>query len=1283
MGRIARQRQFKRFAAMLTLVVMLIVVLFLSVVPEPAFTVSWSVEPIPSTDDYVLFPGSDIADLTVTWDGTIYAVTGNDAYCYRSTTEGLTWSQLNMNFGATLRFVEVAPDDPDFFVVASGTTVWYTPNDGTTWFSLGRPNGIDAINDIALSVEKNGNHFVAAAGEDGGNAEVWTYEIGASGATWQNQSTEATFSTGEIALAVEFSPNFYSDQVIVAIVGDTGANTIEFQIYSFNTDEWNSGAFAAYPVNLVQASETFSTLNSASIVMAPDYLGSDDAMRLVFVGLTVDSGTAMKTSGIFRLDDDDVDVLKGEKEIHSVDFDGMNLIAGAYDTNRVFHSSDPLVSSPTVNSSNSVKSPGGVNRTIVAFVGENVVAGTSGDESALAISKDNGGNFNDISLIDTAITKMEDIAVSADGNKVYLATNDGTDLSLWRRVSSWERVLSRPSNTGYIVRIAPENSDAVYVAKRNSITLYHTRDGGERWLIRNTKYDFQDMAVENADVAYIALYNQTAVSKTTNGGFTWSTPQSTGLTVNIHMIRSLGRDRVIVGSVDGYVAWSTDGNVTWNWIDTKLNGSGDVHVTASGLANGDYIYAATATAATKVERWQIGSSTAWEDMMAPTTGNFRAYGIELHEGALYVANSDRKANSEILRALNPSTNMVAWGTIASLGTTFTTEPSALRVSTGSTKLWAIDNLGPLLASYTDFMPDITVSPSPMDFGSPVAGSSSSPLTITVTNTGTADLTISTITIGGANADQFSIQNDSCSGQTIAPASSATLEVVFNPTSIDIKSATLSIPSDDPDEATVGVALTGIGTPDILPEIEVSVSPDTPPTTEDKISITFAVTDSSGIERIEIFENTVKVFQYPTLPCTYIGGPYPEGIVTYEVDIYITAEMYAKTGYLRYKRFAIDIPILPAPKPQLPDLAPLNIGWKVDKEDRLLIIIVQVGNVGDAGVPRTVVQARTPVAEWAAEAVVPELNAGNSAEALIKLAISDELWGRSYSFQVGVDPRNEINEQREDNNWQDIHVIVPPEPLTPPEQELKPEPEPKPEAGPDVIQIVWKVTAGVAGGAAAIGFAMGLRHFIKVRQAARIHQYKKWQEQAKEEKSPEEEESTEPCEPCHHETRYKKLELEPALHKIKHISLSACNPVSHEQRKEEQVRDSIVDGLNKVVTARCRGEKTEKLQEQTTRLSHKLLQQIIEWLDGESIAQDIFIVGHLAGDKITCQYTRYHCKRRGVVSIWVEEKKWKDTVEVKRDVSVGTLHNLDPTNKEALDKCASNLTLLLIQFIKQV
>jgi len=130
-----------------------------------------------------------------------------------------------------------------------------------------------------------------------------------------------------------------------------------------------------------------------------------------------------------------------------------------------------------------------------------------------------------------------------------------------------------------------------------------------------------------------------------------------------------------------------------------------------------------------------------------------------------------------------------------------TNPSNATLGTPSTAvLTIVDNDAP----------HISVDPMAKNFGSINVSSSSSPQTFTVRNVGNADLTVGTINITGTNANQFTIQNDNVSNETIIPNGSATLQVVFSPTSTGGKSATLNIPSNDPDEATVLVSLSGSG-----------------------------------------------------------------------------------------------------------------------------------------------------------------------------------------------------------------------------------------------------------------------------------------------------------------------------------------------------------------------------------------------------------------------------------------------------------------------------------------
>jgi len=104
---------------------------------------------------------------------------------------------------------------------------------------------------------------------------------------------------------------------------------------------------------------------------------------------------------------------------------------------------------------------------------------------------------------------------------------------------------------------------------------------------------------------------------------------------------------------------------------------------------------------------------------------------------------------------------------------------------------------------------IEVTPTFHDFGNLRIDSSLSK-TFTISNTGTADLVIGTITITGTDAVEFSIQSDNCTGHTIPPLETCAVEVVFSPASVGAKNANLSIPSNDPDMPTLNVPLRGTG-----------------------------------------------------------------------------------------------------------------------------------------------------------------------------------------------------------------------------------------------------------------------------------------------------------------------------------------------------------------------------------------------------------------------------------------------------------------------------------------
>ena len=704
------------------LTIVLAASLLLAAAPTSAGTLSWGDEDLPdeieagNITDVAVFPGG----------GVIYAAHDSGSV-FRSTNVGKSWSSITVITDSAVllpALVAVAPDDENYIAaVAANATVYISDDAGANWDTLGLITLLNGrVRDIALSPEKGGKHTVAVCGANATAASVYTYEIGAIGAAWVQISdpvVDPGFATADVAGAIAFSPNFASDEVLVAVTADL-TTIFQLQIYSFNQDNWNTGTFADYPAEIVAVSgdAAVDVLDSASIALAPDYLGSDDAMRILFIGTTANSGaSADEGSGIFRMDDDDVEELKVKQFIHSVAFDGTRLVAGHYDSTNIRRSADPLGSSPTVSGVTSTKRPGGQSKTVVAFGGDDVVAGTAGEESAFSVSRDDGATFNDISLIDTTLEKLSDVIVSSDGSKVYLVSANDTagtpNLSVWRLASDWERIfVDLDVDDDYIVRMAPDDSDVIYLADVGETTLYYTSDGGEgKWHTRVSRYTIADLAVEgDGDVVYVLVKDTVAahVSKSTNSGFTWASKVSHKISDGANMILSLGEDKLLVAG-DGKVSYSTDGNVSWTKLSDGMPDNEDVQAVATGLNDGDFVIAGTSdNTGDYIYQWEIGEDDEYEKITddGDIPVGYAVYGLALWEGALYAVaeNTTATANASLmLRTLSPTSDDPSWSTAASPGEVFNAAPSALKASAGSdiTKLWAIDTLGAQLFSYKD------------------------------------------------------------------------------------------------------------------------------------------------------------------------------------------------------------------------------------------------------------------------------------------------------------------------------------------------------------------------------------------------------------------------------------------------------------------------------------------------------------------------------------------------------------------------------------------------------
>ncbi|MFB3904581.1 MAG: GEVED domain-containing protein [Acidobacteriota bacterium] len=94
--------------------------------------------------------------------------------------------------------------------------------------------------------------------------------------------------------------------------------------------------------------------------------------------------------------------------------------------------------------------------------------------------------------------------------------------------------------------------------------------------------------------------------------------------------------------------------------------------------------------------------------------------------------------------------------------------------------------------------ELTVSPSSHLFGVEELDNcaAGSPVTFTVKNSGADPRVVHLVSLGGPDADQFSLEVDNCTNHSLAAGQTCTVEVRFCPTSVGSKGANLLITSDD-------------------------------------------------------------------------------------------------------------------------------------------------------------------------------------------------------------------------------------------------------------------------------------------------------------------------------------------------------------------------------------------------------------------------------------------------------------------------------------------------------
>jgi len=707
-------------AAVLTLGLLLVGVPILTspVLADPDM-VKWSKVNIPiqgKAGGWVLASGSDVQHLTMASDGTLYAYGKGLTYTlYQSIDGGYSWSYIGKVKDAIVD-IAIAPDNVVYYATSSQI---FKSVDGTSKFAaLPTPGGAgsDNIEITSLDVARLSNNIIAVGTRDADNGQYGGIYLldDTPPFTWVDTSL-GNYDVYSVAL----SPNYPADRQLIAVVSD--------ETHTFITTNFGGG----WGATIANAKINNMVPVSASIAFPKDY----DPGIIVRYFVAIDSG--LNQGDVYRVENSKVTDLNigAAYSLSSVDVSGLavsgytakaNLIAGAAASAEVYFSNDG-----GRNWTRSTKPPTGQSKTYVAMASDRAYAATSGADSAFSYTTDGGITWNQISLIDTTLSDIVDLAPSPNSqdDTLFMLTFGG-EHSLWRRLSgkTWERVLSSTLadiNTIDRLQLSPQYSSdnqIVFIAgtSNGNQAIWKSTDNGQTFAPRIVPFPINTWVVIDNTTLFIGSFdaatNTGLVYSTTNSGLTYSEGAIAGSQSlnSIALSPDYAKDEtILVGNSDGWVFWSEDGGASFEPLPLDATSkplSGNISVAFDPkYASNNTVYAASNTAGKGIYRFIIGKSDKWENIDSPAGGMIGQMRVSA-EGTLYATNF--KANGGMERCLDPT---------YPLGPTFETVTKGLddgatliRLRLQGNQLWSIDSSHASLMSYTDSLAQPVILTSPHD-----------------------------------------------------------------------------------------------------------------------------------------------------------------------------------------------------------------------------------------------------------------------------------------------------------------------------------------------------------------------------------------------------------------------------------------------------------------------------------------------------------------------------------------------------------------------------------------
>lgn len=719
--------------------------------------VTWFPVNIPAegtSGNWVLADGSDVKHLTMAIDGTIYCYanpSGTNYTLFKSSDGGYTWTHTGKVTDSIVDIV-TAPDNANYVYYATTSAVYRSNDAGSNFATLpaspgGAGSGNVEISSIAVIVNSQGHRIIACgtrdtdAGQYGG---VYTLDDNMPFA-WTS-----TNLAGYDVYAVAFSPGFATDREVVTVVTDETNTVVTIRI---GESAWGSIIGDATLDRNNSGVPTPVVARDAAIAFPEDYAGTpvEQHVRFVAIDTGTGNGDVYRISSIqapARSTATDLNIgaaySSGNIDVSSLVVTGSGaatkLMVGAAATAQTYFSSDD-----GRNWLRATKEPTGQSNTSVLVPPESggkTYAATCGTESAVSVTADGGNTWNQIGLIDTRISQINDFTPSSDfrqDNTLFILTyRTGGKHSLWRSLDGgthWERVCSGtlPGITAIDrVAVSPRSdntsSRVVYISGSGggASAIWQSTDNGQTFNRRNTyrstggaSFTVDTWVLVNNTSLFIGSYDGAngMVYYTANGGLWYDLETAVGnqSLYSIAISPDYARDKtLLVGNTNGGVYWSNDEGKSFQSLPLSATSpplTGNINVAFDPrFASNKTVYAASDGADKGVYRFLIGKSSVWEriDTTLPSGGLLGRMVVSAG-GTLYGVN--RKADGGMERSIDPTYSLGP--SFETVTTGLTSGASLIGLWIQGNQLWSIDNANDQVVSYIDTLSQpITVTAPP-------------------------------------------------------------------------------------------------------------------------------------------------------------------------------------------------------------------------------------------------------------------------------------------------------------------------------------------------------------------------------------------------------------------------------------------------------------------------------------------------------------------------------------------------------------------------------------------